>query len=367
MAKIVAKLSLSEAQAELKRLYSEIEKHNIAYHEEDNPLIEDWRYDALFRRMLLIERRFAKLKKSDSPSIKVGGKIKEGFLPYEHKQRLLSLENAMDEAEALEFTKRVNRFLKTKEITYFAEPKIDGVSVNLCYKNGILACGASRGDGIVGEDVTANLVHTKGIPHSIANAPKLMEIKGEVYMQFNDFDSLNEANKQNGLPLFSNPRNAAAGSLRQQDASIAAERKLRFLPYRLDVITGKAPQTQEEALSLLKEWGFEMQPLIDLCKDFHQWGQFYRKVESARTTLPYAIDGVVYKINQMTLQQRAGSVSRHPRWAIAWKFKGVEARTIVKSITVQVGRRGSLTPVAELEKVSVADVIVKRATLHNQG
>ena len=410
MEKPVAELSGGEAKTELERLYGLIERLNTAYYTKDKPLVADWQYDGLFRRMLLIERRFAKLKKADSPSDKVGGKPKEGFSPYSHKKQLLSLENAMDEAEALEFTKRLARFLKAEQIAFFAEPKIDGVSVNLCYRNGKLVCGATRGDGITGEDVTANLSHIKDIPLEILPTdpqsnqsellpntlpqisakpppksktppkpksapsaplnhlpvPSLMEIKGEVYMRLDDFTKLNQQNRKNSLPLFSNPRNAAAGSLRQLDETIAASRKLRFFPYRLDVIEGTAPETQSEALELLKSWGFAMQPYIALCQNFTQWQQFYRKVANARSKLPYLIDGVVYKINQMALQERAGAVSRHPRWAVAWKFKGAEATTTVKAITIQVGRRGSLTPVAELQRVAVGDVMVSRATLHNQ-
>lgn len=355
------------AKAEFKRLYRLINRLNEAYYDSDRPMVADWRYDMLFRRLLLLERRFPKLAdKTSSPTKRVGGRVKEGFASYRHKKPLLSLENAMDEAETEAFIERLRRFLKSEQIACFVEPKIDGLSVNLCYENGILTAAASRGDGSVGEDITANLSGIADIPLRLKNAPKLMEICGEVYMRFADFAALNVDNKKRGLPRFANPRNAAAGSVRQLDASVAAARNLRFFPYRLEVLDGEPPPTQQQSLRQLEKYGFALQPLIGLVKTATERRRFFQKIEAERENLPYAIDGVVYKIDSLAEQQRLGAVSRHPRWAIARKFVGKRVATKIKEITVQVGRRGTLTPVAELEAAAINGVVVKRATLHNE-
>ncbi len=364
--KAVAELSQEEAQTEIKRLTRLILRLNSAYYEKDRPLVSDWRYDMLFRRLILIEKRFRKLAdKKNSPTQKVGGRLKEGFASYRHKKPLLSLENAMDETETEAFIERTCKFLRSRESVCFAEPKVDGLSVNLCYENGLLTHGATRGNGELGEDVTANLASNRDIPLAVKNAPPLMEVRGEVYMSSADFAALNAKNRRLGLPEFANARNAAAGSIRQLDASVAAARNLRFFPYRLEVIKGESPKTQGEALELLGGWGFVLQPMGAVVKTAAERNAFFTEAEAKRDRLGYAVDGVVYKLNELRLQERLGNVSRHPRWAIARKFAADEAATVVKSITVQVGRRGTLTPVAELEPVAVGGIIVKRSTLHN--
>ena len=362
----VASLSPKRAEAELGWLYRLIRRLDAAYYEKDKPLVANWRYDMLFRRLLLLEKRFVKLAdKANSPTKRVGGAVKEGFTPYVHKKPLLSLENAMGEAGTEAFVSRVRRFLQIDEVTCLAEPKIDGLSVNLYYENGRLTNAATRGDGMVGEDVTANLSGIKDIPSFIKDAPRLMEIRGEAYMRFADFKALNYENEKLGLPPFANPRNAAAGSIRQLDAAIAASRNLRFFPYRLEVLEGGAPETQQRALRQLRKWGFVLQSFVSLVKTAGERRNFFAKIAAAREKLPYAIDGVVYKLNELALHSRLGEAGRHPRWAIARKFEAAEVSTIIKDITVQVGRRGILTPVAELAAVAINGITVKRASLHN--
>ncbi len=366
--KPVADLTDDEAKAELDRLAREIAHHDRLYHERDAPEISDADYDALRRRNAAIEARFPAYVRPDSPTHRVGGAPDGGFAKLRHRVPMLSLDNVFDEAEFMEFCDRARRFLGLAEsLAFVAEPKIDGLSINLTYENGRFVHGATRGDGTEGEDVTANLRTMGSVPLRLkGSAPALIEIRGEVYMTKADFLALNEAQAVAGGKLFANPRNAAAGSLRQLDHRITASRPLSLLAYAQGESSEPVAETHWGYLQRLREWGFSVNALSRPLATEAEAATFQTDIGMRRATLGYDIDGVVYKIDDLSLQRRLGFVGRAPRWAVAWKFPAEQATTMLREIRIQVGRTGALTPVAELEPVNVGGVLVSRATLHNE-
>ncbi len=366
-------LTTAEAKAELKRLAKEIARHDKLYHQQDAPEISDAEYDALVRRNKEIEALFPSLKRTDSPSARVGAEPAAGFAKVQHLHPMLSLDNAFDREDVADFIGRIKRFLGRKddgEIELNVEPKIDGLSASLRYDDGELAIGATRGDGTVGEDITANLRHVAGIPHKLKDAhpPKLIEIRGEVYFPHDAFFALNKERENAGEPLFANPRNAAAGSVRQLDPNITRSRPLRFFAYAMGAVEGwrNEPKLHSEAMEQLRKWGFAVNPETRAASTLDQALEFYDAMAKKRADLNYDIDGVVYKVNDLALQNRLGFVGRAPRWAVAHKFPAEQAVTTLKDIAIQVGRTGALTPVAKLEPITVGGVVVQNATLHNE-
>ena len=361
-------LTEAEAAAELERLATEIAYHDRLYHERDAPEITDGAYDALRQRNEAIEARFPALMRADSPTKRVGGAPDGGFAKLRHRMPMLSLDNVFDAAEFTEFHDRARRFLGlTDTLAFVAEPKIDGLSISLTYENGRFLHGATRGDGSEGEDVTANLRTMDAVPAELSGpAPALIEIRGEVFMTKADFLAMNQAQEAAGAKIFANPRNAAAGSLRQLDARITAERRLSLFAYSLGEASEPVATTHWGYLQRLLDWGFAVNPLSELVSSEAEAEVFQRRIGALRASLPYDIDGVVYKIDDMALQRRLGFVGRAPRWATAWKFPAEQATTVLREIRIQIGRTGALTPVAELEPVNVGGVLVSRATLHNQ-
>ncbi|MDE1987035.1 MAG: NAD-dependent DNA ligase LigA [Alphaproteobacteria bacterium] len=369
-AKPVDKLTSVEADKELARLAREIAEHDRHYHAEDAPKISDADYDALRRRNEAIEERFPLLVRPDSPSHRVGAKPSEKFAKVVHAKPMLSLDNAFADEDVADFAARVRRFLGLKEddeLAFTAEPKIDGLSASLRYENGVFVQGATRGDGTEGEDITANLRTLKDIPLRLSGKPPaVLEVRGEVYMTHANFAALNKRQEKDGKPLYANPRNSAAGSVRQLDPAITASRALNFFAYAWGEV-GKLPAaSQWDMLQAFKAYGFQINKETRRCKTTDELLKFYRGIESKRATLGYDIDGVVYKVDDLTLQERLGFVSRSPRWAIAHKFAAEQAETILEGIDIQVGRTGKLAPVARLKPVTVGGVVVSNATLHNE-
>ena len=370
----VADLTRAQAQWELARLAAETRHHDEFYFQRSEPEISDADYDVLKRRNAAIEARFPDLVLPDSPSKRVGAAPAGGFAKVRHAVRMLSLDNAFDEEDVRDFFESVRRFMKelkddpTIPIEAVAEPKIDGVSATLRYEGGDFIQGATRGDGAEGEDITANLRTLRDIPARLRGAgwPAVLEVRGEVYMSRGDFFALNERQEAAGEKVFANPRNAAAGSLRQLDSSITASRPLGFFAYSWGEVSGAIADTQWEALQKLKGWGFSTNPLARLCGSVEQVLALYGEVAARRAILDYDIDGVVYKLNRLDWQERMGNSSRAPRWAVAHKFPAEQAQTILEKIDIQVGRTGALTPVAHLKPVTVGGVVVSRATLHNE-
>lgn len=369
--KPIEALSEAEAKAELDRLAAEIARHDEAYHRKDAPIVSDAEYDAFKRRNLGIEERFPHLRLADSPSLKVGAPVAEGFGKITHKVAMLSLDNAFSDEDARDFVNRVKRFLALTpfdELALTAEPKIDGLSLSLRYENGTLVSAATRGDGATGENVTANARTIADIPHQLAgeDVPDIVEVRGEVYMTKSDFMALNERQAAAGKQTYVNPRNTAAGSLRQLDSKITAERPLKFFAYAWGEVLPSLPYpTQSEMVAAFARWAFAVNPLMARVTSAEALIAHYRLIEVERAGLPYDIDGVVYKVDDLGLQRRLGFVSRSPRWAIAHKFPAEKASTLLTAIDIQVGRTGALTPVARLEPVTVGGVVVTNATLHN--
>ena len=367
----VEKLKAAEAKQELARLAAEIARHDRLYHQQDAPEISDADYDALRRRNDAIEARFPELRRPDSPTLRVGAAPATGFAKVTHARPMLSLDNAFDEADARDFVARIRRFLRLADdaaVELVAEPKIDGLSASLRYENGAFVQGATRGDGTVGEDVTANLRTIKDIPRKLSGTkvPQVLEVRGEIYMRRDDFMTLNAERAKAGEAVYANPRNFAAGSVRQIDPKMTAARPLRFFAYAWGEVSEPVAETHWNFLQRLKAWGFAVNPLAKRCPDIDAALAFYREVGDERAKLPYEIDGVVYKVNRFDWQDRLGMVSRAPRWALAHKFPAERAQTILRAITIQVGRTGALTPVANLEPITVGGVVVSRATLHNE-
>ena len=365
-------LDMIAAAEEHARLAGEIAEHDRRYYREDAPSVSDADYDALRARLTEIEQRFPELRTAESPSVRVGAAPSEKFAKVRHAAPMLSLANAFHEEDVAEFLARVRNFLRWPEgeaLAVLAEPKIDGLSASLRYEGGRLVVGATRGDGAEGEDVTANLRTIADIPVQIdaADMPEAIEIRGEVYMAKQDFLAMNERQAAEGLPVFANPRNAAAGSLRQLDPEITRARPLRFFAYGWGEVTGALPaDTQSGVVAALARWGLATNAMTALETSLEALIAYYRQVEGERGALPYDIDGVVYKVDRLDLQRRLGQVSRSPRWAIAHKFPAEQATTVLRDIEIQVGRTGALTPVAKLEPVTVGGVVVQNATLHNE-
>lgn len=366
----IADLTPGQAKSELARLAREIANHDRAYHQKDRPVIADADYDALRRRNDAIERRFPDLIRPDSPSLRVGAAPAEKFEKVSHAQPMFSLGNAFNDNDVADFYNRVRRFLGLDQeiLALTAEPKIDGLSASLRYVGGDLVLGATRGDGQIGEDITRNLRTVSDIPQHIAgqDLPEIMEVRGEVFMSHPDFAQLNERQAQEGKPAFANPRNAAAGSVRQLDPSITARRPLRFIAYAWGEMSRIPGKTQIEVIDYLRHAGFLTNPLMRLCQNVDEMLQAYGEIQLQRSRLDYDIDGVVYKVNRLDWQDRLGYVSRAPRWATAHKFPPEQAITKLEDIEIQVGRTGALTPVAKLQPVTVGGVVVSNANLHNE-
>jgi DNA ligase (NAD+) len=365
----VADLTEAEARAELARLAQALAKANLAYHRDDAPEISDADYDALKRRNSAIEARFPALVRADSPSAQVGAPVADGFGKVRHAVPMLSLENAFDETDVADFETRIRRYLNLPEgqpLAFTAEPKIDGLSLSLRYEGGRLVRAATRGDGETGEDVTANALTIRAIPQTVAGAPAVMEIRGEVYFPHASFAEMNARAEAEGSRTFANPRNAAAGSLRQLDPAITASRPLAFFAYTWGELSAPLAATQMGALDRLRDMGFPVNDLTRRLIGTADLLAHYRRIEGQRATLGYDIDGVVYKVDDLGLQARLGFRSTTPRWAIAHKFPAERAWTRLIAIDIQVGRTGALSPVARLQPVTVGGVVVSNATLHNQ-
>jgi DNA ligase (NAD+) len=364
-------LTEAQAKAELARLASEIAAHDRRYYQDDAPTVTDAEYDALRGRNAAIEARFPQLIRSDSPSGRVGVQPSGRFAKVRHALPMLSLENAFADADVIDFVGRIRRFLRLGDdetVVFSAEPKIDGLSMSLRYVNGDLVSGATRGDGAVGEDVTANIKTLADVPKTLRgrHVPAICEVRGEVYMAKSAFLALNKRQAEIGGQIFVNPRNSAAGSLRQKDASITASRPLGFFAYAWGEMSEVPADTQSGMIKWLASCGFKTNPLTRLCRSVDALLAFHHEIEAQRAALDYDIDGVVYKVDRLDWQERLGFVSRTPRWAIAHKFPAERAMTVLRDIEIQVGRTGALTPVAKLEPVGVGGVIVQNATLHNE-
>jgi DNA ligase (NAD+) len=363
-------LTIIEAAAELAELAAEIAQHDRAYFEHDAPVIPDAAYDALRQRNEAIEQRFPELIREDSPSRRVGAGVAEKFGKIRHAVPMLSLANGFADEDVTDFVGRIRRFLNlgdAQEIDITAEPKIDGLSISLRYESRRLVQAATRGDGFEGENVTANVLTIADVPKRLhGSAPDLIEIRGEIFMSHEDFAALNGKQAEAGEKIFANPRNAAAGSLRQLDASITAARPLRFFAYAWGEAPALPAPTQMGVIEAFHSWGLPTNPLMKLCRSVEELLSHYRLIESQRAELGYDIDGVVYKVNRLDWQQRLGFVSRSPRWGLAHKFSAEKATTVLEKIDIQVGRTGALTPVARLKPVTVGGVVVTNATLHNE-
>ncbi|MGE4350830.1 MAG: NAD-dependent DNA ligase LigA [Bdellovibrionales bacterium] len=368
--KEVPALTPLEAAAEMARLADEIRHHDILYHQKDAPAISDAAYDELRRQYRELAQAYPGLVPAQDPEMKVGAAPAAGFSKVAHKVPMLSLGNAFTDEDVIDFVARVRKFLHLmpeQEIVFMAEPKIDGLSASLLYEKGNLVRGATRGDGVTGENITANVKTIRSIPHHLAAPfPDLLEVRGEIFMGREDFMALNVQRAQANDPLFANPRNAAAGSVRQLDSTITASRPLDFFAYALGEVSESDFFSQQELRGRLTAWGFKLNEPAQLCSTAQDLLAYYHEIEERRHALPFDIDGVVYKVDRFDWQERLGFVSRAPRWATAHKFAAEKAITRLKDIIVQVGRTGALTPVADLEPVNVGGVMVSRATLHNE-
>lgn len=362
--------SREEARKEILHLREEVEKHNYHYHVLDSPKISDAEYDRLFRRLIDLEKAYPEFAAPDSPTQKVGSPPLDKFSTLRHTLPMLSLNNANDREEMKEFDEKIQRFLKiSTPIQYVAEPKIDGVAVELVYENGQLTVGSTRGDGSNGEDITRNLKTIRSIPLTLRKGekdiPRRLEVRGEVFLSHEAFQKLNREREEEGQPLFANPRNAAAGSLKQLDSTITARRPLDIFCHGMGEVQGASFPSHNDFLQSLKEWGLKPVPFTQLFHGLSGIFAYHEELESRREDLPYEIDGLVIKVNSLELQRRLGEIARSPRWAIAYKFKPRRATTRILNIQAQVGRTGTLTPVASLEPVQVGGVTVKSASLHN--
>ncbi len=361
-----------QEQFRIEELKALIKHHNKKYYQDSKPEISDAEYDKLMQELEKLEEAFPSLKTSDSPTQKVGYKPLEKFEKVKHSKPMLSLANAFSMEDISDFITRIKRFLgeennKNFNLELFCEPKIDGLSFSARYENGLLVMAATRGDGEEGENITQNIKTIKTLPQKlIGDFPEILEIRGEVYLSHSDFEKINLERQEKGEELFANPRNCASGSLRQLDANITASRNLKYFAYGWGEISDAKWQTQSGALEYFNSLGFITNPLAKLCKNISEVEDFYNNFFSQRASLDYDIDGLVYKVNSCELQERLGFIARSPRWAIAHKFPAEQAETIIENITIQVGRTGALTPVAELKPINIGGVVVKRATLHNK-
>ncbi len=359
------------AKKEIERLSRIIEEHNYRYYVLDNPVISDSEYDALLKKLVHLEEKFPELRLPDSPTQRIGAKLTKPNKPVVHRTRMYSLDNTYSIEELLAWEGRIKKALGKEKITYVAELKIDGVSANLLYEKGLLVLGATRGDGVTGEDITHNLKTIPVIPLRLKiprqeDVPSLLEVRGEVYMERKDFEKLNKEKAKKGESLFANPRNAASGSVKLLDSRITSQRHLRFWVHSFGIVEGKKKfPTQWEFLETMKKWGFPVNPHNRLCSSIKEVIAYCHESEKIRDTLSYDADGVVVKVNSLKQQEKLGETAKSPRWAVAFKFSARQATTLVKRIVVQVGRTGVLTPVADLEPVECGGVTISRATLHN--
>jgi DNA ligase (NAD+) len=364
---VADKINRAQAEKEIRKLREDIRDHNYRYYILDAPVVSDREWDGLLRRLEDLEAMYPDLVTPDSPTQKVGAPPLEEFGTVEHAVPMLSLQNAFDAEEVAEFDKRVKKLLQIESVGYVAEPKIDGLAVQLVYSGGVFMRGATRGDGRTGEDVSVNLKTIKPLPLKLRGRPPAeLVVSGEVYMSGKDFAALNERREEEGEALFANPRNAAAGSLRQLDSHITRARNLKIFLYSIGRAEGVEFASQGEALEALKAWGLPVNKEIEVFDGVDKALEFHNRLEAGRKKLDYEIDGVVLKVNSLAEQEKLGNISRSPRWAVAYKFEPEQATTVVKDIIVQVGRTGALTPVAIMEPVKVGGVTVERATLHNQ-
>jgi DNA ligase (NAD+) len=362
----IQRVTAEQAKELIKKLSEEIKDYNIAYYQENSPKISDAEYDQLFFTLKNLEEKFPQYLTEDSPTQNVGSHILDKFEKHEHKTPMLSLANGFETKDIADFIDRTKRFLRTDDFPeIYCEPKIDGVSFSATYINGKLMTGATRGDGYIGEDITANIKTIKNFPRMITNAPEFLEVRGEIFIEKEDFIKLNQQQELQGKQIFANPRNSASGSLRQLDPSITRLRPLKYFTYGLGHSSMKFAGTQEKLLLALANFGFQTNKIGKLVNSLEELKAFYENLLVIRNTLAYEIDGVVYKVNSFELQQRLGFIARSPRFAIAHKFPAVIAETKLLGVIVQVGRTGVLTPVAELEPIKIGGVTVARATLHN--
>jgi DNA ligase (NAD+) len=363
-------LGKREARKEIKRLREEISRHNYAYYVLDSPVVSDQEYDRLMRRLQDLEAEYPDLVTPDSPTQKVGAPPAEEFGTVSHSIPMLSLQNALSEEEMREFDRRVRKVIGEVDFDYVAEPKIDGLAVEVTYRDGSFVRGSTRGDGYTGEDITANLKTVRSLPLRLRSAdrspPGLLDARGEIYMSRSYFRKLNRKREEAGEQPFANPRNAAAGSVRQLDPTVTAGRPLDIFFYAVGRVEDGRADTHREMLDALREWGLRVNPEIEICEDIDRAIDYHNRLERRRRELDYEIDGMVLKVNRFDLQEELGEISRSPRWAVAYKFEPEQATTVIEDIRVQVGRTGALTPVARMKPVHIGGVEVKRATLHNQ-
>jgi len=360
-------MTLAQAKRRHAELAQEIRRHDYLYYVQAAPEISDREYDSLYRELLDLEKQFPDLVTPDSPSQRVGGQPLKEFKPVKHLQPMTSLDNTYSQAELRQFVERVQRILPQEKLDWVVEPKVDGVAINLRYEHGKFTVGATRGDGVTGDDITTNLRTIRSIPMTLTNAPEVMEVRGEVYMPTAGFKKLNAERIAAGEEPFANPRNSSAGSLKQLDPRIVAKRPLTMVVYGLGEIRGKqVPKTHSGALDLLKSLGFRTPEKVWHCKIADELIDAINELDKLRRALPYETDGAVIKLNSFAQRERAGFTAKAPRWAIAYKYEAEQAETKLKNITIQVGRTGALTPVAELEPVHLAGTVVKRASLHNE-
>ena len=358
-----------DVRQEVERLRREIEHHNYRYYVLDDPLVSDAEYDTLFRRLEQLEAEHPELASPDSPTQRVGAMPLEKFETVRHRHPMLSLNNIATREEMAEFDARIRKFLNLERVEYVGEPKIDGVAVELVYEDGVLTTGSTRGDGVVGENVTPNIRTIRSVPLRLQRGPtpvpELLEVRGEVFLPIEAFRRVNREREEAGQPVFANPRNAAAGSLRQKDPRVTASRPLALVCHGVGEVRGVKLSRHWEALEAFQGWGLRPVPRTQVLDSLDAAGAFYAELERERDSLPYEIDGIVVKVNDVGLQRRLGEISRAPRWAVAWKFKPRQATTRIVNILPSVGRTGVLTPVAELEPVQVGGVTVRNASLHN--
>lgn len=363
-------ISLQQAKERISILSEQLSMHNHLYYVENNPAISDYEFDQLLRELINLEEQYPELAAGDSPSKRVGGTVAEGFTPFNHILPMMSIDNVMNEEEAHDFDKRIKKLLEiTEDPEFVGQPKFDGVSASLTYSNGILENAATRGNGRTGEKITNNIKTIRSVPLKLMKSgkiPALIEIRGEVIYPVESFKNLNKQLAEEGEPVFANPRNAASGALRQLDSSVTSGRPLDFFAWGIGHAKGYEFKNEYDIISQLKKWGFKVEEKIRVCKNIDEAISYHHNMEAERDSLGYEVDGVVIKLNNLKLQKSLGSTAKYPRWSMAYKFKPRQATTVINDITVQVGRIGLLTPVAELEPVIISGITVKRASLHTE-
>jgi len=363
-------ITLKQAKTRVEKLRTELSRHNHLYYVENNPQISDYKFDRLLRELIEIEKIYPKLFSPDSPSNRIGGIVAKGFTSFKHIVPMMSIDNVMNENEAFDFDKRIKKMLeRTEDLEFIGQPKFDGVSASITYKNGIITNAATRGDGKTGEEITNNIKTIRSIPLKFMKSkilPELVEVRGEVIYPIDSFKNLNKELENEGEPVFVNPRNAASGALRQLDSSITAKRPLDFFAWGIGEVDGHTFNNELEIINQLKKWGFKIENRIEICKNIYEAVKYHHRMEEERENLGYEVDGVVIKVNEVKLQKSLGTTAKYPRWSMAYKFKPRQATTKINEITVQVGRIGLLTPVAELEPVIISGITVKRASLHTE-